>query len=84
MAASCAAPRAFDVLINVAGVLYSGQTGELKPDEVSAMLDVNVKGTIYGTNAAAQVMKPRGFGHIINIGSTASLSHPWHAHLCHQ
>ncbi len=63
----------FDVLINVAGVLYSGQTGELKPDEVSAMLDVNVKGTIYGTNAAAQVMKPRGFGHIINIGSTASL-----------
>lgn len=63
----------FDVLINVAGVLYSGQTGELKPNEVSAMLDVNVKGTIYGTNAAAQIMKKQGKGHIINLGSTASL-----------
>lgn len=63
----------FDVLINVAGVLYSGQTGELNPDEVSAMLDVNVKGTIYGTNAAATAMKKQGFGHIINVGSTASL-----------
>ena len=63
----------FDVLINVAGVLYSGQTGELNPAEVSAMLDTNVKGTIYGTNAAAVQMKRQGSGHIINVGSTASL-----------
>lgn len=63
----------FDVLVNMAGVLYSGQTGQLKPEEVSAMLDVNVKGTIYGTDAAARVMKPRGYGHIVNVGSTASL-----------
>ncbi|UJF25273.1 SDR family oxidoreductase [Suttonella sp. R2A3] len=63
----------FDVLINVAGVLFSGVTGELKVEEVSAMLDVNVKGTIFGTNAAAASMKQQESGHIINIGSTAAL-----------
>lgn len=66
----------FDVLINVAGVLYSGQTGELKPDEVAAMLDVNVKGTILGANAAAAMMRQQKQGHIINVGSTASLYAP--------
>lgn len=66
----------FDVLINMAGVLYSGQTGELKPEEVAAMLDTNVKGVIFGTNAAAAMMKQQKHGHIINVGSTASLFAP--------
>ena len=62
-----------DVLINVAGVLRSGRTGELQPQDVELMLGVNVAGMIHGTNAAAAVMKPRGRGHIINFGSVASL-----------
>lgn len=62
-----------DVLINVAGVLRSGQTGELKPDDIDLMLDVNVKGVIHGTNAFARHMKTRRAGHIINVGSVASL-----------
>lgn len=64
---------ALDILINVAGVLRSGQTGELKTRDIDLTLDVNVRGTIYGTNAVAAVMKPRRRGHIINIGSVASL-----------
>lgn len=62
-----------DVLINVAGVLRSGQTGALQAADIDLMLDVNVKGVIHGTNALARVMKARGAGHIINVGSIASL-----------
>lgn len=61
------------MLINVAGVLRSGQTGDLVPDDVDLMLDVNVKGMIFGANAVAPGMKQRGHGHIINMGSVASL-----------
>ncbi|WP_449424792.1 SDR family oxidoreductase [Rhodanobacter lindaniclasticus] len=64
---------ALDVLIYVAGVLRSGQTGELEPADIDLTLDVNVRGTIYGCNAVAAVMKPRRRGHLINIGSVASL-----------
>lgn len=62
-----------DVLINVAGVLRSGQTGELTQQDIDLTLDVNVKGVIYGTNAIAAGMRRRGRGHIINVGSVASL-----------
>ncbi|CAN7144249.1 SDR family oxidoreductase [Pseudomonas sp. LjRoot71] len=63
-----------DVLINVAGVLRSGRVGELQLDDIELMLDVNVKGVILGTNAVAASMIARGYaGHIINIGSLASL-----------
>ena len=63
-----------DVLINVAGVLRSGRTGELDSKDVDLTLDVNVKGVIFGTNAAAAHMLDSGHrGHIINIGSLASL-----------
>lgn len=63
-----------DVLVNVAGVLRSGRTGKLKGDDVRLMLAVNVQGVIFGTNAAAAHMMARQYkGHIINIGSVASL-----------
>lgn len=67
------AGRVIDVLINVAGVLRSGKTGELLPQDVHSMLDVNTKGVIFGTNAIARDMIRRRSGHIINVGSTASL-----------
>jgi 3-oxoacyl-[acyl-carrier protein] reductase len=65
--------HAIDVLVNVAGVLRSGKAGELKPQDVHSMIDVNVKGVIFGTNAVAPGMIRRRAGHIINIGSIASL-----------
>lgn len=67
------AGHAIDVLVNVAGVLRSGKTGELLPQDVHNMLDVNTKGVIFGANAVAPAMIRRRSGHIINIGSTASL-----------
>jgi 3-oxoacyl-[acyl-carrier protein] reductase len=62
-----------DVLANVAGVLRPGRTGEIPPEDVDAQIDVNVKGVIHGTNEMAKRMRARRRGHIVNIGSTASL-----------
>lgn len=62
-----------DVLINVAGVLRTGATGEIEANDVALTMDVNVNGVIYGTNTAAKSMRKRRAGHIINIGSLASL-----------
>src|SRR5699024_3393410 len=64
---------ALDVLINVAGVLHSGQTGELTQNDIDQTFDVNVKGMIHGANVVAAKMRERRRGHIINVGSVASL-----------
>ena len=66
--------QAIDVLANVAGVLRSGRTGNLRSEDVRLMLDVNVQGAILGANAIAAHMIAQGIkGHIINVGSIASL-----------
>lgn len=62
-----------DVLINIAGVLRSGATGDIEPDDVRLTMDVNVNGVIFGSNAVAKAMRQRKAGHIINVGSLASL-----------
>ena len=62
-----------DVLINVAGVLRAGEVGELLAPDVQAQVAVNVFGVIHGSNATAARMRERGSGHIINVGSTASV-----------
>ncbi len=63
-----------DCLINVAGVLRVESVHELKPESVVLQLDVNAKGVILGTHAAASVMVPRRHGQIINIASMAALA----------
>ncbi len=64
-----------DVLMNIAGVLGSSWVTNIEPADVDLHLDVNVKGTVLGTRAAAKRMIARGkHGHIINIGSLASLA----------
>ena len=61
-----------DVLVNNAG-LASGlnkiQDGNI--DDWDKMIDTNVKGLLYVSNAVVPLIKKQGFGHIINIGSTA-------------
>jgi 3-oxoacyl-[acyl-carrier protein] reductase len=63
-----------DALINVAGVLKCEPVHELKPESVALQIDVNTKGVILGTQAAAAVMVPRRQGRIINIASMAALA----------
>lgn len=63
-----------DVLLNVAGYLKPAWVHDIDNRDVDLTLDVNVKGTVLGTRAAARRMLARGRGHIVNIGSLASLA----------
>lgn len=63
-----------DVVINNAGVVLPGSFHEIEPDEVHRHIDVNAKGVIFGTQAAARIMIGQRRGHIINIGSFAALA----------
>jgi len=66
--------KTLDALINVAGVLRVESVGELTPESIALQVDVNVKGVMLGTNAAAKVMLAQGQGRIINIASLAGLA----------
>lgn len=63
-----------DVLCNIAGVLKENWVVDITADEVDKHFDINVKGTIFGTQSVLSVMQKQGDGHIINIASLAGLS----------
>ena len=58
-----------DVLLNNAGLMPLAPMEEAKIDEWDQMIDVNLKGTLYGIAAALPHMKQRKSGHIINVSS---------------
>jgi NADP-dependent 3-hydroxy acid dehydrogenase YdfG len=62
-----------DVLINNAGIGPISPLDDLRVDDWDDMIDVNLKGTLYGIAAALPVFRKQGFGHFINIISTAGL-----------
>ena len=62
-----------DVLLNVAGYLKPGNVRDAAVEEIVRHLDVNVKGVILGTRAAARRMAAQGEGHVINVASIAAL-----------
>ena len=61
-----------DVWINNAGILGAGQVSEQDGESMAKVLSVNLGGVINGTMAAVSVMKPKGEGRILNVGSFAS------------
>lgn len=63
-----------DVLLNVAGYLLPGWCDALEPAQIDRHLDVNVKGTINGVTIVGRYLAGRGQGHVINIGSLASMA----------
>ncbi|AHG64124.1 SDR family oxidoreductase [Advenella mimigardefordensis] len=60
-----------DVLINNAGLMPSSMLENLHIDEWDRMIDVNIKGVLYGIAAVLPVMKAQKSGHIINVSSVA-------------
>ncbi|MEG3894927.1 MULTISPECIES: SDR family oxidoreductase [unclassified Microcoleus] len=56
-----------DALINAAGAGILKQWNKLEPADLDAMLDLNLKGSFYTSQAAANVMKDRKSGHICNV-----------------
>lgn len=60
-----------DVLINNAGIMPLSALESLKVDEWDKMIDVNIKGVLYGIAAALPHMKAQKSGHVITTASLA-------------
>jgi NADP-dependent 3-hydroxy acid dehydrogenase YdfG len=58
-----------DVLVNNAGIMPIAPLSLLKVDEWDRMIDLNIKGVLYGIAAALPHMKKQKSGHIINTAS---------------
>jgi NADP-dependent 3-hydroxy acid dehydrogenase YdfG len=63
-----------DVIVNNAGVMPLSLMASMKVDEWDRMVDVNIKGVLYGIAAVLPEMVARGSGHVINIASVGALS----------
>lgn len=63
-----------DVMINNAGISQLYKMEDLDVEGWEQMIDVNLKGTLYGIAAALPIFIRQGSGHIINIISTAGIS----------
>ena len=60
-----------DVMLNNAGLMPLSPIESLKIDEWDQMIDVNIKGVLYGIAAALPYMKEQKSGHFINVSSVA-------------
>lgn len=62
-----------DVLINNAGIMPIAPMSELRVDEWDNMIDINIKGVLYGIAAALPIFQKQQSGHFINLGSVAGI-----------
>ncbi|AKF11719.1 SDR family oxidoreductase [Sandaracinus amylolyticus] len=60
-----------DVLVNNAGLMPLSPMERLLVDEWERMIDVNLKGVLYGIAAALPVFRAQGGGQIVNVSSIA-------------
>jgi NADP-dependent 3-hydroxy acid dehydrogenase YdfG len=58
-----------DVIVNNSGVMSIAPLSALKVEEWDRMIDVNIKGVLYGVAAVLPIMQKQKQGHIINIAS---------------
>ena len=56
-----------DVLVNTAGAGILKAYNNIEPTDLDAMVDLNLKGCFYTTQAAAKEMQKRKSGHICNV-----------------
>lgn len=62
-----------DVLINNAGLMSIAPMDQLKIDEWESMIDINIKGVLYGIAATLPIFQKQESGHFINISSVAGI-----------
>ena len=61
-----------DVLFSNAGVMPISPLDDLRVEDWEEMIDINIKGVPYGIAAALPVFRTQGFGHFVNVASTAA------------
>ena len=62
-----------DILVNNAGITRDGLLMTAKEEDVSAVLDTNLKGAYFCTKAAAKVMLRQKYGRIVSLSSVVGL-----------
>ncbi|MFI5934347.1 SDR family oxidoreductase [Actinoplanes sp. NPDC051494] len=62
-----------DVLVANAGVATVAPVDDLGVDDWEDMIDVNIKGFVYGVAAALPVFRAQGSGHFVTVVSTSGL-----------
>ena len=62
-----------DVLISNAGIGPISPLDDLRVEDWENMIDINIKGVLYGIAAALPVFRKQGFGHFVNTASTAGI-----------
>lgn len=62
-----------DVIVNNAGLMPIRPMVEVNTDEWDAMIDVNLKGVLYGIAAVLPRFVAQDSGHIINVSSVAGV-----------
>lgn len=63
-----------DVIVNNAGIMPLSLMASMKVEEWEQMVDVNIKGVLYGIAAVLPEMTARGSGHVVNIASVGALT----------
>ncbi|KAI8324400.1 NAD(P)-binding protein [Martensiomyces pterosporus] len=64
-----------DVLVNNAGLAMGvDHVSDVSDDAIDTVIDTNVKGLLFVARAVVRIMKARGSGHVIMMGSIAGLS----------
>lgn len=62
-----------DVLVNNAGLMAIAPLSATRVDEWERMIDINLKGVLYGIAASLPVFEQQQSGHFINVASVAGL-----------
>jgi NADP-dependent 3-hydroxy acid dehydrogenase YdfG len=70
---ACGCFGRLDVLVSNAGVGPVSLLEDLRVGDWEDMIDVNIKGVLYGIAAALPVFRKQGFGHFVHVASTAAL-----------
>ncbi len=72
---STAAGGRIDALVNNAGIGSGGALAEMDPDEIDRCLDINLKGVLYGAQAAyPHLLKTAPGSALVNIASAAGIN----------
>jgi NADP-dependent 3-hydroxy acid dehydrogenase YdfG len=68
---ACERYSKLDVLVSNAGVMPVSRLDDLRVEDWDEMIDINIKGILFGIAAALPIFRHQGFGHFVNSASTA-------------